>query len=111
MNLTATATDYKFQFISNQDQFRFGLTSGVRDIGSKLDFSYFPNTKHKIKFGANYIFHTFTPSSVSAQSDSVVFDTGSPQQLFSHEEALYFWDYAIACISKSDLLLVILKVE
>ena len=92
MNLTATATDYKFQFISNQDQFRFGLTSGVRDIGSKLDFSYFPNTKHKIKFGVNYIFHTFTPSSVSAESDSVVFNTGTPQKLFSHEEALYFLD-------------------
>ena len=85
MNVTATVSDYMFQFGSAQDQFRFNLLSGVRDVGSKVDFSYFPNTRHSIKWGANHIFHTFTPTSVSAESDSVVFDTGEAQRLFSHE--------------------------
>ena len=92
MNVTATVSDYMFQFGSAQDQFRFNLLSGVRDVGSKVDFSYFPNTRHSIKWGANHIFHTFTPTSVSAESDSVVFDTGEAQRLFSHESALYFLD-------------------
>ena len=92
MNVTGTFSDYMFQFGSSQDQFRFSLASGVRDIGSKIDFSYFPNPSHLIKFGANHIYHTFTPTSVSAESDSVVFDTGDAQQLFSHETAFYIMD-------------------
>ena len=38
MNVTATVSDYMFQFGSAQDQFRFNLLSGVRDVGSKVDF-------------------------------------------------------------------------
>ncbi|MFM7666564.1 MAG: TonB-dependent receptor [Bacteroidota bacterium] len=92
MNVTTTFTDYMFQFGSNQDQFRFSLNSGVRDLGAKVDFSYYPNTKHKLKWGADYIFHTFTPTSISAESDSVVFDTGLAQKLYSHESAVYITD-------------------
>ena len=92
MNVTGTFSDYMFAFGSTQDQFRFELKSGVRDYGAKVDFSYYPNTRHKIKWGANYIFHTFTPTSVSAESDSVVFNTGAAQQLFSHETAAYILD-------------------
>jgi hypothetical protein len=92
MNVTGTFSDYMFKFGSQQDQFRFELASGIRDVGGKVDFSYFPNSKHRMKWGADYIYHTFTPSSVSAQSDSVVFDTGSPQKLYSHESAIYALD-------------------
>ena len=92
MNVTGTFSDYMFKFGSQQDEFRFELASGVRDVGGKVDFTYFPNSKHTIKFGANYIYHIFTPTSVSAQTDSVVFNTGAAQRLFSHESALYVLD-------------------
>jgi hypothetical protein len=92
MNVTGTFSDYLFKFGSQQDEFRFELASGVRDVGAKMDFTYFPNSKHTIKFGANYIYHIFTPTSVSAQTDSVVFNTGAAQRLFSHESALYVLD-------------------
>ena len=92
MNVTATLTDYRFSFISSQDEFRFALNSGITDLGGKIDFTYFPNTRHKIKFGLDYIYHTFTPFSVSAENDDTVFDTGLAQKLFSHESAVYVLD-------------------
>jgi hypothetical protein len=92
MNLTSTFSDYQFSFGSQQDEFRFELFSGVRDIGTKVDFSYFPNSRHSIKWGADHIYHTFTPTSVSAQNDSVVFNTGVAQKLYSHETAFYALD-------------------
>ncbi len=92
MNLTSTFSDYSFAFKSSQDQFRFELKSGVRDLGSKVDFTYYASALHKFKWGADYIFHTFTPTSVSASSNDVTFNTGAAQQLFSHESALYFLD-------------------
>lgn len=92
MNLTSTFSDYQFSFGSKQDEFRFELFSGVRDVGSKVDFSYFPNSRHSIKWGADYIYHTFTPTSVSAQNDTVVFNTGVAQKLYSHETSFYALD-------------------
>ena len=92
LNLTTTFSDYKFSFGSEQDQFKIALNSGVRDLGAKADFSYFPNTRHKIKWGLDYIYHTFTPASVTASSEDIVFDTGEAQKLFSHESAIYLLD-------------------
>ncbi|MCE3294763.1 MAG: TonB-dependent receptor [Crocinitomicaceae bacterium] len=92
MNVTGTYTDYLFKFVSAQDVFKFELKSGVRDLGNKIDFSYYPNTRHKIKWGSEYIFHTFTPVSVSASQEDVVFDTGEAQHLKSHETAVYLLD-------------------
>ena len=92
MNVTGTFTDYLFAFGSDQDEFSFELKSGIRDYSGKVDFSYFPNTRHKIKWGAEYINHTFVPSSVTAQQNDVVFDTGLAQKLRSHESAIYALD-------------------
>lgn len=92
MNVTSTFTDYLFSFGSQQDQFKFRLTSEVKDVGAKVDFSYFPNTRHKIKWGLDYIYHTFTPTSLAASQEDVVFDTGLGQKLFSHESAVYALD-------------------
>lgn len=92
MNTTATLTDYLFSFGSEQDQFKFELKSGIRDYGGKVELSYFPNTRHSIKMGVDYLFHTFTPASVSASQDEVVFDTGLAQKLYSHESGVYFQD-------------------
>ena len=92
MNVTGTFTDYQFSFISAQDEFQFSLNSGIRDYGGKIDFSYYANPLHKLKWGADYKFHTFTPMSVSAEQDTIEFDTGLAQKLFSHESAVYFLD-------------------
>jgi hypothetical protein len=92
MNVTGTFTDYLFKFGSEQDQFKVELKSGIRDWGGKVDFSYFPGSRHKLKWGIDYINHTFTPIGVSAEDGDVVFDTGLAQQLKSHESAAYFLD-------------------
>jgi hypothetical protein len=92
MNVITSFSDYQFSFGSAQDEFQIKLTSGVRDLTAKVDFSYFPSTRHTIKWGAETIFHTFNPSSVSAQSQDVVFNTGSPEMLYSLESAAYAMD-------------------
>ena len=92
MNVTGTFTDYLFSFGSEQDEFRFKLESGIRDVGGKVDFTYFPNPRNKIKFGTHYTYHTFTPTSVSASQEDIEFDTGLAQQLKSHETAAYILD-------------------
>lgn len=92
MNVITTFSDYQFSFGSVQDEFQIKLKSGVRDLTGKVDFSYYPSTRHKVKFGVETVYHTFNPSSVSAQSQDVVFDTGTPEMLYSFESAIYAMD-------------------
>src|SRR5690606_25865001 len=92
MNTTAIFSDYNFAFEATQSQFNFKLLSGIQDYNMKLDFTYYPNPRHNIKFGGNYIYHIFTPSSVSAQSEDVVFDVGGIVRMYAHEAAVYVLD-------------------
>ena len=92
MNVTGTLTDYLFSFDSQVEDFKILISSGIRDLGGKVDFSYFPSTRHRIKFGVDYLFHTFTPASVGASQEGTEFDTGGIQKLLSHETAFYLQD-------------------
>ena len=90
MNAILTYTDYKFQFEGTQDQFTFGLSSGIRDYGAKIQWSYYPNPTHRMKWGADYTYHKFTPNNTYASSGDVEFDLGEQVKLYSHEAAVYF---------------------
>lgn len=92
MNVTANYSNYVFKFGSEQDQFLFEMKSGIEDWGGKVDFTYFAGSRHMIKYGAHYTYHIFSPIGVSAQSDTVTFDTGIAQDLKSHESAIYLLD-------------------
>jgi hypothetical protein len=92
VNSSAIFSDYKFSFGASQSGFDFRLFSGIRDWNYKMDFSYYPNTRHEIKFGMNYIFHTFTPSNATAKQGDVVFDLGKIKKQYAHEVALYVSD-------------------
>ncbi len=91
-NAILNFTDYKFQFEGQQESFTFGLKSGIRDYGGKIQWSYFPNELHRIKFGTDYTFHTFTPNNTYATSGDVNFDLGPQMKLYSHDVAAYFTD-------------------
>jgi outer membrane receptor for ferrienterochelin and colicin len=95
MNTTLVFTDYDFAFEAEAQQFEFKLFSGVRDWNGKIDFTYFPSILHNVRFGANYTYHTFSPSNVEARSGDTEFDLGDAIKLYSHEGAIYInddWD-------------------
>ena len=89
VNTTAILTDYNFAFSSEFDSFQFKLSSGIRDYNLKQDYTYFHSTKHTFKAGWNYIYHNFTPSSVTASSGETDFDTGEKVSIFANEGAAY----------------------
>ncbi len=92
MNMSAIFSNYDYSFGAKQNGFEFKLFSGIRDWNGKVDFSYYPSTRHEIKFGVNYIFHTFTPTSLTAKSGETTFDFGAVKKDKAHEAALYLSD-------------------
>jgi len=92
LNTSLIFSDYQFESNIEQSAFKFGVFSGIRDYNAKMDFSYFPNIRHQIKFGANYIYHRFTPNNVSAELLGTEFDLGEEERLYAHESAIYVSD-------------------
>ncbi len=95
MNASAIFSHYKFELGATQSQFEFRLFSGIQDLNGKVDFTWIPSLKHKVKFGANYIYHTFTPTNASARSGDVEFDLGEVIKMRAHDAAIYIndeWD-------------------
>ena len=91
-NTTAVYNDYNFSFSAAQDNFAVKLASGIRDVSLKQDFDFYPFSQHKIKFGALYTYHRFTPSVVTGRQDSIEFKPLNAQVKFAHEGALYLQD-------------------
>jgi len=92
MNAIATFTDYRFAFEGTQEMFEFKLSSGIRDYGAKVQWNYYPNYLHNIKWGVEYTHHDFMPNSVYAKSGDTEFNTGKEVHLMSHETAIYALD-------------------
>ncbi len=50
--------------------------TGIRDVGIRVNYDFYPSAAHKLKVGAGLVNHTFTPQFIfSTQNDSIV--TGS----------------------------------
>lgn len=92
LNTSAIYSNYDFSFGATQSSFEFKMYSGIRDWNGKIDLTWFPTGQHTVKFGGNYIYHTFIPSNVSAKSGDVTFDLGKVVKMYSHDAALYIND-------------------
>lgn len=91
-NTTLVFNDYKFKFDAAQNDFRFVLSSGIRDLNGKVDFDYFPVPEHKVKFGAQYTYHTFLPNQLSGNQGSTNFSPQNTGKKFANETAAYLQD-------------------
>jgi len=92
LHVVGMYSHYNFSFGSEQEEIALKLSSNINDIGTKTELTFLPNNRHSIKFGTQYTYHIFTPTSVSANQDSVNFNTGLGQRLFSHETGTFLSD-------------------
>jgi len=99
LNTSAIYTNYNFSFntsFENEDSLLnvdFGISTGIEDWTGKFDFDYYPNISHKMKFGLNYTYHTFSPSTAKqfvAFLDSTITSPNNDKNV--HEMAAYISD-------------------
>ena len=113
-NITAAYTGYKMYAgalnkneakqnnkIVSSEKFDINYNSGMRDFTGKMDFDYTPLSRHLIKFGAEYIFHTYIPETLAAAQLQFSPDTPKIENSLSsgkedtskgHEISLYIED-------------------
>ena len=95
MNTSIIFSEYNYQFNVSQQldslpSSETNMFSGIKDWNIKNDFSYYPNTNHKIKFGSNYIYHKFNPTSFSGSYDDLELE--EIINYYAHEYGLYLND-------------------
>ena len=91
-NTTLVYNDYKFHFDATQNDFEIKVLSGIKDISAKQDFDLYPFSGHKLKFGGQYTFHTFTPTVLSGKQGDVEFHPANAQVKHANEYAAYVQD-------------------
>lgn len=101
-NVTAVYSKYLFdtreQYTQTrggikQGEFLFDYVSGIENVGGTIDFDYIPAPKHTIKFGTNYLYHTFSPG---VSTYKIVEDGSNISQNFGNNKiyASEFYGYA-----------------
>ncbi len=70
--------------------------SGIQDLAGKMDFDYLPASNHYIRFGANYIYHTFKPGAsvyqIKNEELGDVDTTMGERYIYASEFSLYAED-------------------
>lgn len=105
LNTTATYSKYNFELFNDsysryatatseeEESFYAAYNSGIQDYGLKLDFDYFLNNEHNLKFGVNYIYHIFQPEAFNIEADfSDDFDIPQSKPVYGNEFSLYVED-------------------
>lgn len=92
LNTSAIYNSYHFQIGATQSNFTINLFSGIHDFNGKMDFDYYPNVRNHIQFGADYIYHVFSPSTYSGKQDTILFEPTGVTKKYGHENAIYFLD-------------------
>jgi hypothetical protein len=77
------------------DYFRY--FSGIEDLGAKIDFDYYPSTRHSVKFGAGYTLHRFKPGVTRFMFDPLEGEYGidttfGEVKIYANEAILYAED-------------------
>ena len=81
-------------------RFDVDYNSGIRDWSARIDFDYVPEPSHLIKFGTEYIFHTFSPQILSAvtlensegQDQREDLQYGNPNGYYGHDLSAWIED-------------------
>ena len=74
MNLTYFYSnyDYLLDFKQESNNQRFNWTSNIINNSGKADFSYYPNARNTLRFGAQALFYNFLPYDATGTIDNTV---------------------------------------
>lgn len=100
MNLASKSTDLNRQQDGTlrKDTYDVSYISGIRDWSMRTDFDWHPSPQQIIRFGAEYMYHTFKPESLStietyaigsSPSETKRYDFHDRDSYHGHEASVY----------------------
>ncbi|MBK6266665.1 TonB-dependent receptor [Marivirga sp. S37H4] len=90
LNTTALYSNFDYGFDVNTSGLAYQWKSGLQEYNLKMDFNYYLNNSNTINFGANTIYHVFSPANIESK-DSNIRNLGLAND-YAVETALYVSD-------------------
>ena len=87
-NTSFIFTNYDYKVTTSFGANSLDIISRIQDYSFKEDFTYYLNSKNKIKFGFNAIYHKLIPGSITSTSNSPLSKRGVPNK-HAMENAIY----------------------
>ncbi|MBQ9893441.1 MAG: TonB-dependent receptor [Bacteroidales bacterium] len=56
--------------VKYKENYNLTFNSGIRDLSARMDLDFTPNPSYLVKFGGEYIYHTFIPETLTALEQS-----------------------------------------
>ena len=86
-------TDYQYSLSNDRLPVNaFDLSYRLKTANAKIDFSYFPSSKHKVDFGISSIFYGLEPGNLNPLGDSSIIAPFSLENEQGVESAVYVGD-------------------
>jgi outer membrane cobalamin receptor len=92
LNTSASFSDYEYRISNVFDIFSFELSSQITDGSLRADFTWLPNNRHTIRFGASGIYHRFIVGRLDAGADDGSFDFEAGNNYYGTEVGAYISD-------------------
>jgi hypothetical protein len=84
---------YSYNVASDKNEVNaFDMDYSIKNYGGKLDFSYFPNSKHKIDFGISSLYYGLSPGTLSPQGSASLINPIVLENEQGLESAVYIGD-------------------
>jgi len=92
-DLSALFSRYSFSFDWEYGGFYTRVSTGIKDLGLKADFTLQPDERHQLRYGLQYTNHALQPRAGAAESaEGLVFSTNQVRRKQAHESAFYLSD-------------------
>jgi len=84
---------YSYKIFSDKNEVNaFDMDYSIENYGGKIDFSYFPNSKHKIDFGITSLYYGLTPGNLLPRGSTSLVDPIILENEQGLESAIYIGD-------------------
>jgi hypothetical protein len=87
-NTSLIFSDYEYSNTVGAGTAQFDISSGIQDLNLKTDLQYFMSDRNSVKFGADVIYHTFMPGTITSGSTSTTNSLTIPHR-YALESAAY----------------------
>lgn len=71
LNTTALYSNFDYGFDVNTAGLAYQWKSGLQEYNLKFDFNYYLNNSNTISFGANTIYHVFSPADIESKDSNI----------------------------------------
>ncbi|HKL40815.1 MAG TPA: TonB-dependent receptor [Cryomorphaceae bacterium] len=88
-NFSAVYSDYEYSLGVPEGVNAFEWEAGIQNTALKADFSFFPNVKNTVEFGAHATFYSFSPGRAEGIGEQSIFNVIEVQGENALEAAVY----------------------